>query len=63
MGKAVWVLHSGARDWRWEIAGRMSPWYPTARLFRRRDSWKETLAELALALEESAAPRIAEADR
>ncbi|MGZ9005881.1 MAG: tetratricopeptide repeat protein [Burkholderiales bacterium] len=63
MGKAVWVLHSGARDWRWEIAGQISPWYPTARLFRRRHSWKETLAGLALALEEVAASRIAQADR
>ena len=36
MGKPTWLLHSGIPDWRWEIAGTDSPWYPTVRLFRRR---------------------------
>ena len=51
MGKPTWVLHPGTPDWRWEIAGRESPWYPSARLFRRRDgSWAQPLADVATSL-------------
>ncbi len=51
MGKPTWVLHPGIPDWRWEIAGRESPWYPTVRLFRCCDgSWTRALAEVAGAL-------------
>ena len=53
MGKPTWVLHSGISDWRWEIAGRESPWYPTVRLFRRHNGeWTQTLAVITEALHE-----------
>lgn len=51
MGRPTWLLHSGIPDWRWEIAGTESPWYPTVRLFRRRDGgWTQALTAVADAL-------------
>ena len=51
MGRPTWLLHPGIPDWRWEIAGKESPWYPTARLFRRRDGgWTQAFAAVADAL-------------
>lgn len=59
MGKPTWVLHPGIPDWRWEIAGRESPWYPTVRLFRRRDDgWTRALTAVADALHEISRPRL-----
>jgi tetratricopeptide (TPR) repeat protein len=55
MGKPTWLLHSGAADWRWEIAGVDSPWYPSVRIFRRHgDGWQRTLAVVADALRDFA---------
>ncbi len=51
MGKPAWLLHSGAADWRWEIDGVDSPWYPSVRIFRRHtEGWPRTLTEVADAL-------------
>lgn len=35
LGKPVWVLLPPNADWRWLVEREDSPWYPTARLFRR----------------------------
>ena len=35
LGKPVWVLLPPNADWRWLVERDDSPWYPTARLFRR----------------------------
>lgn len=35
LGKPVWVLLAPNADWRWLLERDDSPWYPTARLFRR----------------------------
>jgi tetratricopeptide (TPR) repeat protein len=35
MGRPVWVLVPFAPDWRWTLEGDITPWYPTARLFRQ----------------------------
>jgi tetratricopeptide (TPR) repeat protein len=35
LGKPVWILLSPNADWRWLQQREDSPWYPTARLFRR----------------------------
>jgi tetratricopeptide (TPR) repeat protein len=35
MGKPVWILLPLLADWRWLRARTDSPWYPTARLYRR----------------------------
>ena len=35
LGKPVWILLGPNADWRWLLERTDSPWYPTARLFRR----------------------------
>ena len=35
LGKPVWILLPPNADWRWLLERADSPWYPTARLFRR----------------------------
>ncbi|NML46311.1 tetratricopeptide repeat protein [Ramlibacter sp. G-1-2-2] len=35
LGKPVWILLPPNADWRWLVDRADSPWYPTARLFRR----------------------------
>lgn len=36
MGKPVWILLPHLSDWRWMQEIEVTPWYPTARLFRQR---------------------------
>ncbi len=38
MGKPVWILLPHLGDWRWMQQIETTPWYPTARLFRQRES-------------------------
>jgi tetratricopeptide (TPR) repeat protein len=35
LARPVWVLLRFVPDWRWQLEGDTSPWYPTARLFRQ----------------------------
>jgi tetratricopeptide (TPR) repeat protein len=35
MAQPLWLLLSFDPDWRWQVAGQHSPWYPSARLFRQ----------------------------
>ena len=35
LGRPLWVLLPFAPDWRWTRDGEISPWYPTAKLFRQ----------------------------
>lgn len=35
LGKPVWILLAPNADWRWLLDREDSPWYPSARLFRR----------------------------
>lgn len=35
LGRPIWVLLAPNADWRWLLEREDSPWYPTARLFRR----------------------------
>ena len=48
MGKPVWILLAHVPDFRWLLERPVTPWYPTARLFRqkRRDDWEGVLAEV-----------------
>jgi ADP-heptose:LPS heptosyltransferase len=32
-GKPVWTLLSETPDWRWDLEGETTPWYPSMRLF------------------------------
>jgi hypothetical protein len=53
MGKTVWTLLSFAPDWRWQLAGSTTDWYPTMRLFRQRTAgdWPGVMADLSAALD------------
>lgn len=52
MGKPVWIVLPRIADWRWMVGLEMTPWYPTARLFRQqeRGNWngvfERVIAEL-----------------
>jgi hypothetical protein len=52
MGKPVWVLLPRIPDFRWLLDRATSPWYPSARLFRKgqRDSWDDVIAGVATEL-------------
>jgi tetratricopeptide (TPR) repeat protein len=50
LNRPVWVLISRqGSDWRWGLKGENTPWYPSARLFRQRESesWQAPLEEMA----------------
>jgi hypothetical protein len=52
MGRPVWVLLPRTPDFRWLIDRDTSPWYPSARLFRKAgtDSWDAVIARVAAEL-------------
>jgi hypothetical protein len=57
MGKPVWILLPFVPDWRWQMEGPNSPWYPSARLFRQslRGDWPGVMSAVAAALHVAAA--------
>jgi hypothetical protein len=63
MGKPVWVLLPRIPDFRWLLDRATSPWYPSARLFRKgqRDSWDAVIAGVATELGALAASPVARA--
>ena len=54
LGKPVWVLLPPNADWRWLLERDDSPWYPTARLFRRDfgEARSKQVARMVRAFEE-----------
>jgi Tfp pilus assembly protein PilF len=48
MGVKTWVLLPFNPDWRWLLARRDSPWYPSVTLYRQRriGAWREVLAQV-----------------
>ncbi len=46
MGLKTWVLLPSTADWRWQLGGSRTPWYPSARLFRqsRSGDWEAVFA-------------------
>jgi hypothetical protein len=52
MGKPVWILLAWECDWRWFLGRDDSPWYPTARLFRRDrvETWDAVMDRVEAAL-------------
>ncbi|MCP4748731.1 MAG: tetratricopeptide repeat protein [Desulfobacteraceae bacterium] len=60
MGKPVWILLPKIPDWRWMQDGSKSPWYPTARLFRQKQTgqWPCVIREAAQALRSQTAIEI-----
>jgi ADP-heptose:LPS heptosyltransferase len=53
MGAPVWLLNRRDTDWRWQVQGDRSIWYPTMRIFRqsRTGDWSDVVAAVAAALE------------
>ncbi len=56
LGKPLWVLVPFVPDWRWLLDREDSPWYPTARLFRQKQSgdWADVMARVVAAVRERA---------
>lgn len=52
LGVPVWILLPACPDWRWQLEREDSPWYPSARLFRRApgEDWPALMARVADAL-------------
>jgi len=59
LGLPVWTLLANDADWRWMEERNDSPWYPSMRLFRQRQSgaWGEVIARVADELRALAARR------
>jgi tetratricopeptide (TPR) repeat protein len=52
LGKPVWILLTHVPDWRWLLDRDDSPWYPSARLFRQRETreWDSVTMRVSEAL-------------
>ncbi len=52
LGRPGWVLLPMVPDWRWQMRREDSPWYPTARLFRKtkRGDWHDVVQRVIEAL-------------
>jgi Tfp pilus assembly protein PilF len=59
LGKEVWTMLKRVPDWRWQMSGDRTPWYPTMRLFRQMEfgDWGPVIGEVAAALAARAAGR------
>jgi hypothetical protein len=49
LGKPVWILLTFTPDWPWQLNRNITPWYPTARLYRQTKpgDWLEVIARIA----------------
>jgi tetratricopeptide (TPR) repeat protein len=52
LGKRVWLLIPAVPDWRWLLDRSDSPWYPTLRIFRQKESgdWDSAVRAIAEAI-------------
>ncbi len=62
IGAPAWLLLPRSPDWRWQLTGERSPWYPTVRLFRQAGSrsWRPVVERVAEALRGLAAVSLAD---
>jgi hypothetical protein len=53
LGRPTWVALKAFPEWRWQLEGAQSPWYPSMRLFRQAapDDWPGVFAAMAAALQ------------
>ena len=49
LGRRVWIALGDNPDWRWPAKGEDTPWYASARLFRRSsgEAWANVMARMA----------------
>lgn len=49
LGRPAWEVLQDVPDWRWEITGETSRWYPNTRVFRqtKRGDWASVFARIA----------------
>ncbi len=59
LGKPVWTMLKRVPDWRWQMTGQQTPWYPTMRLFRQKEfgDWEPVVREVAAALHQRVAEK------
>jgi hypothetical protein len=52
LGRPTWVALKAVPDWRWQLEGARSPWYPSMRLFRQDapGDWPGVFAAMAAGL-------------
>ena len=52
LGRPVWIALGEVADWRWPSRNAATPWYASARLFRRQtgEAWEQLFARMALEL-------------
>jgi hypothetical protein len=50
LGIPVWVLLTRMPDWRWGLGRDDTPWYPSMRLFRDANGWKDLFERVAVEL-------------
>ena len=46
MGKEVWLILGTEFDWRWGDDEFKTMWYPTMKLFRRKDTWENVMIKI-----------------
>lgn len=53
LGVPTWMLITFSPDWRWGVAGKLTPWYPSIRLFRQSSpaNWNAPLADIRKSIE------------
>ena len=54
LGRPVWIVLKTVPDWRWMMDRLDSPWYASARLFRRKkdEEWSDTMDEISASVAE-----------
>lgn len=53
LGRPVWLALSAAPDWRWQLSGDSTPWYPSMRIFRQATlgNWRPVFEKMAVELQ------------
>ena len=60
LAKPVWTLLPRVPDWRWQVRGETTPWYPTMRLYRqpRSGDWHSVIQRVTGDLASAANPTV-----
>lgn len=53
-GVPTWLLIARPCDWRWQLAGDITPWYPAIRIFRQPqpNDWAGLIGKVSLAIQQ-----------